>query len=56
MTEAERLAISNAIKRQRKAIKENPELARDALIRSGIYTTDGILKHEYGGPKKKSAA
>jgi len=28
----------------------SPQVARAALIREGIYTEDGKLRREYGGP------
>lgn len=56
MTKSDREAILEAMDRQRKAIAANPALARETLLRTGIYNKDGSLKSAYGGAKKKSAA
>ena len=58
MTEAERhAAISEMIKRYKAANTVSKAAARKALMKTGIYTSDGELREELGGkPKKKAKA
>lgn len=55
MTEPEtrHSAIKRLIKEYTKKHTKNPEAARAALIREGIYTADGELMLEFGGPTGK---
>jgi len=59
MTQAQRnSAIKQLIKDYTRENTKSPESARAALIREGIYTKDGKLMPEFGGPalKKTQAA
>jgi hypothetical protein len=51
MTQTERIsAIKQLIRDYTKQHTRSPEAARAALIREGIYTEDGELRPEFGGP------
>lgn len=50
MTEAQRSALMQLIEDYTRANTATPEAARAALIREGIYTADGELMPEFGGP------
>lgn len=43
-------AIKQLIREYTKEHTKSPEAARAALIREGIYTPDGQLMPEFGGP------
>jgi hypothetical protein len=43
-------AILKALSEQTKRNTVSPEAARAALIAEGIYTKDGQLRPEFGGP------
>jgi len=54
MTQAQRnAAIKQLIKDYTRKNTKTPEAARAALIKEGIYTRDGKLMPEFGGPKPK---
>ncbi len=54
MTQAQRnSAIKQLIKDYTAKNTTTPELARAALIREGIYTKDGELMPQFGGPSPK---
>lgn len=54
MTDEERrAAIKKLIKDYTAKITVSKEAAREALIAEGIYTENGDLAPEYGGPVKK---
>jgi hypothetical protein len=55
MTDSQRAAILEAIKRQKMASGASKEAARESLMKSGLYNADGSLRAAYGG-KRKSAA
>lgn len=46
-------AIKQLIKDYTAKNTKTPEAARAALIREGIYTADGKLMPEFGGPRGK---
>jgi hypothetical protein len=51
MTQTERnLVIKQLIREYTEEHTKTPEAARAALIREGIYTSDGELMPEFGGP------
>jgi hypothetical protein len=51
MTQTERnLMIKQLIREYTEEHTKTPEAARAALIREGIYTSDGELMPEFGGP------
>lgn len=52
-TENRRTAILSLIKRHTKTHSASRKAARDALVKEGIYTSDGKLEAEYGGETKK---
>lgn len=55
MNLAERNAkIIEAIRATTKEATRTPETARAFLIAEGIYTEDGELAPEYGGPPRKT--
>ena len=57
MTHAERnAAIKLAIIAHSKKALASPAAARRSLIASGIYTKEGQLRPEYGGPPIKAKA
>jgi hypothetical protein len=57
MTQTERMsAIKQLIRDYTKEHTRSPEAARAALIREGIYTEDGELKPEFGGPPGNARA
>ena len=47
-------AIKRLIRDYTKKHTKSPEAARAALIREGIYTHDGQLMPEFGGPAETS--
>lgn len=49
MTEAERQAIRDMLRRRAEERTRTPELARQWLIEEGLYTGEGALKPQYGG-------
>ncbi|MEO8813438.1 MAG: hypothetical protein ABI376_11070 [Caulobacteraceae bacterium] len=51
MTAEQRARILEAIERQREITATDKEAARKALMRSGLYRSDGTLKTRYGGKK-----
>ena len=54
MTQAERIAaIKQLIRDYTEEHTRSPEAARAALIKEGIYTKDGELMPEFGGPGRK---
>lgn len=54
MTNEERRAkVVKALDDYTTANTASPQAARAALIKEGIYTTDGQLRPEYGGPEIK---
>jgi len=54
MTQAQRnSAIKQLIKDYTRKNTKTPEAARKALIQEGIYTKDGQLMPQFGGPKLK---
>lgn len=54
MTDEERERIKKLLRDHTKRVCQSPETARRSLIDSGIYTEDGELAPEYGGPERKS--
>jgi hypothetical protein len=57
MTHSERnQAIKNAILAHSRKALASPEAARSSLIASGIYTKNGDLHPNYGGPALKKKA
>ncbi len=48
--EQRRTAVLRVIADYTTANTTSPQVARAALIREGIYTEDGKLRSEYGGP------
>lgn len=59
MTETQRRAAIQALLKKHTAEKTvTAKIARDSLIKEGIYRKDGKLRAEYGGGEKrgKSAA
>jgi hypothetical protein len=55
MTELDREKISQMIERQLTASLADREVARQSLMRSGLYNPDGTLKAAYGGKRKTAA-
>ena len=53
MTEQERTALKAMLQEQKQYHVANPAAAREFLLGTGIYTSDGNLTPEYGGPPKK---
>jgi len=49
------MAIKRLIREYTQEHTKSPEAARAALIREGIYTADGELMPQFGGPKLKAA-
>ena len=43
-----------AIKTQTKRAAKSKTTARELLIKEGIYTTEGHLREEFGGSKKRT--
>ena len=57
MTHAQRnQKILDAIAKETARALESRKIARDTLIKEGIYTKKGKLKVEFGGGKAKAAA
>lgn len=54
-SEAQRAAIKKMIERHTKKVTASKEVARDSLIKEGVYTRDGKLTPSYGGKEKKYA-
>ncbi len=48
--------IREAIAEYTKEATASPAIARATLISEGIYTEDGELAEEFGGPPRKKAA
>lgn len=55
MTDLDREKISKMIERQLIASLADKEVARESLMRSGLYNPDGTLKAAYGGKRKTAA-
>lgn len=56
MTQAQRnSAIKQLIRDYTKKHTKTPEAARAALIKEGIYTKEGQLMPQFGGPKPKKS-
>jgi len=55
MTDIDRKKISEMIEAQRKASIADKAVARESLMRSGLYNPDGTLKAVYGGKRKTAA-
>ena len=53
MNDQQRQAVKEAIERQTAANTASPSAARDALVRMGLYTTDGKVAPEYGPSKMR---
>jgi hypothetical protein len=53
MTEQERTALKAILQEQKQYHVANPAAARAFLLGTGIYTPDGNLTPEYGGPQKE---
>jgi len=49
MTEAERIAIREMLRRRAEERTQTPEMARQWLIEEGLYDCDGTLRPQYGG-------
>lgn len=47
--------ILDAISEETKRALVSKKIARETLIKEGIYTTKGKLRVEFGGPSKKEA-
>jgi hypothetical protein len=52
MTDQERAVIRQMLQEQSKFHEANPAAARAFLMGTGIYTPEGDLTPEYGGPGK----
>ncbi len=52
MTDQQRAAILKALKEQTEAHEASPLEARAFMLRSGVYTPEGELTPEYGGPEQ----
>jgi hypothetical protein len=50
MTERERAALTKLLQEQTRFHSSNPAAAREFLLGTGIYTPEGDLSPEYGGP------
>lgn len=50
MTQHERAALTRLLEEQTRFHSENPAAARAFLLGTGIYTPEGDLTPEYGGP------
>jgi hypothetical protein len=48
-----RAKVMEALEDHKKKASADPEYSRRFLIGTGIYTEDGELAPEYGGPKRK---
>lgn len=56
MTLAQRNAVLlKVLAEQTKAMTASPEVARNALIKEGIYTAKGNLRAKFGGRRHRSA-
>jgi hypothetical protein len=53
MTDKQREAIKQAIKRQTEANTASPSAAHTALVRMGLVTKDGKVAPEYGPSKMR---
>jgi hypothetical protein len=49
VTDQKRAAIKNLIERQTRLKTTSKEIAREFLVREGIYTKDGRLSPRFGG-------
>lgn len=49
MTEAERQAIRDMLRRRAEERTRTPEMSRQWLIEEGLYTGEGALQPQYGG-------
>jgi hypothetical protein len=57
MTKSEQAArVRAAIERYTKKNTKTQKAAREALIREGIFTSEGKLSPRYGGPRKARVA
>ena len=54
--EQRRAAVLQRIREYTAANTTSRQVARDALIREGIYDGEGRLRREYGGQDKEAAA
>jgi hypothetical protein len=54
--EKRREAVLTRIREYTAANTTSAQVARDALIREGIYDSDGKLRREYGGQDMESVA
>jgi hypothetical protein len=50
MTDRERAALTKLLQEQTRFHAANPAAAREFLLATGIYTPEGNLTPEYGGP------
>lgn len=51
MTKVEKAKIAKALLAYTKKVTKTPDLAKQALTRTGIYNEDGSLAPEYRGDK-----
>jgi hypothetical protein len=54
MTQHERDALTKLLQEQTRLHSENPAAAREFLLGTGIYTPEGDLTPEYGGPPQRA--
>lgn len=55
MTDFQRNAVLEAIRQQTRAMTATREAANAALVLEGVYTSEGILAPEFGGPQRLTA-
>jgi hypothetical protein len=56
MTDHERAALTKLLQEQTEFHSANPAAAREFLLATGIYTPEGNLTPEYGGPPPEQKA
>ena len=56
MTSDRKEKALKALEAYTRKITKTPASARNALVREGIYTREGNLTVEYGGPEPKKAS
>jgi hypothetical protein len=55
MTQHDRDALTKLLQEQTRFHSENPAAARRFLLSTGIYTPEGNLTPEYGGPSQSDS-